>query len=53
MESYSEDPERQGIISRSFDYIFRKIEEIKAEAENDHNNVEFLVKSSYLEIYNE
>lgn len=40
-------------MPRSFDYIFKRIEEIKSEAENDHNNVEFLVKCSYLEIYNE
>ena len=40
-------------MPRSFDYIFKRIEELRQEAENDHNNVEFLVKSSYLEIYNE
>lgn len=40
-------------MPRSFDYIFKRIEEIKQEAETDHNNIEFLVKTSYLEIYNE
>jgi kinesin family protein 15 len=40
-------------MPRSFEYIFSKIEEMKEEAEADQETLEFLVKSSYLEIYNE
>jgi len=40
-------------MPRSFDYIFKRIDDLRQEAETDHNNIEFLVKSSYLEIYNE
>ncbi len=40
-------------MPRSFEYIFRKIEDLRQEAETEHKTIEFLVKSSYLEIYNE
>jgi kinesin family protein 15 len=48
-----ENYEQAGIMPRSFDYIFKRIDDLRQEAETDHNNIEFLVKSSYLEIYNE
>lgn len=40
-------------MPRSFEYIFRRIQELKQDAETENNALEFLVKSSYLEIYNE
>ena len=39
-------------MPRSFEYIFARIEELKRESEVE-NCTQFLVKSSYLEIYNE
>ena len=40
-------------MPRSFDYIFSRIDELKQETERENSTIEFLVKSSYLEIYNE
>lgn len=40
-------------MPRSFEYIFSWIDEMKAEAIAENTALEFLVKSSYLEIYNE
>jgi len=37
----------------SFEYIFSRIDEMKAEAQSENTTLEFLVKTSYLEIYNE
>lgn len=45
MEGYSDDPLQQGIIPQSFDHIFRAIE--------GSANTQYLVRASYLEIYNE
>jgi len=42
----------RGILPRSFDYIFNKLEGLMEE-ETEENKVEFLVRTSYLEIYNE
>ena len=38
----------KGVIQISVDYIFKRISEISAE-----NNCEFIIKSSFIEIYNE
>lgn len=43
----------RGLMQRSFEYIFTRIEQKKAEAEKKGIEMQFLVKSSYLEIYNE
>ena len=43
----------RGLMQRSFEYIFGILEERKAEADNNKTEFQFLVKSSYLEIYNE
>ena len=40
-------------MPRSFEYIFARMADLKADSEAEHNQVEFLVKTSYLEIYNE
>ena len=40
-------------MQRSFEYIFGVLEERKAEADKNKTEFQFLVKSSYLEIYNE
>lgn len=45
MEGYSDDPAQQGIIPQSFDHVFRAIE--------SSANTQYLVRASYLEIYNE
>jgi len=45
MDGYSSDPEQQGIIPNSFVHIFNAIE-----ASSD---VQYLVRASFLEIYNE
>eukprot|EP00878_Enallax_costatus_P045588 GHUV01055007.1.p1 GENE.GHUV01055007.1~~GHUV01055007.1.p1 ORF type:complete len:201 (+),score=40.86 GHUV01055007.1:393-995(+) len=45
MEGYSDDPAQQGIIPQSFDHVFRAIE--------SSANTQYLVRASFLEIYNE
>jgi kinesin family protein 3/17 len=45
MDGYSDDPEQQGIIPNSFVHIFSAIE--------NSSNVQYLVRASFLEIYNE
>lgn len=42
----------RGILPRSFEYIFNKLEHLMDE-ETEESKVEFLVRTSYLEIYNE
>lgn len=44
--------EDRGILPRSFEYIFNKLEHM-TEEETEESKVEFLVRTSYLEIYNE
>lgn len=44
--------EDKGILPRSFEYIFNRLETL-ADDETEESKVEFLVRSSYLEIYNE
>lgn len=44
--------EDRGILPRSFEYIFNKLDSL-AEEETEESKVEFLVRTSYLEIYNE
>ena len=43
----------RGIMQRSFEYMFARMEEQRREAESKGIEMQFLVKSSYLEIYNE
>jgi len=43
----------RGLMQRSFEYIFQMIEREKQEKEAKGCEVSFLVKASYLEIYNE
>ena len=45
--------EMRGIMQRSFEYIFQCMEAQKLEAQKQGVEMQFLVKSSYLEIYNE
>ena len=45
MDGYSDDPEQQGIIPNSFVHVFSAIE--------NSSNVQYLVRASFLEIYNE
>lgn len=45
MEGTADDPSQQGIIPQSFDHIFRAIE--------GSANIQYLVRASFLEIYNE
>ena len=45
MEGKDEPPELRGIIPQSFDHIFATIEQ--------STGMQFLVRASYLEIYNE
>lgn len=40
-------------MQRSFEHIFSRIEQEKQEAEANGSEIKFLIKSSYLEIYNE
>lgn len=40
-------------MQRSFEYIFSRIEQDQREAEANNSEVKYLVKCSYLEIYNE
>ena len=47
MEGYPDPPELRGIIPNSFRHIFEKI------AANEVDGKQFLVRASYLEIYNE
>lgn len=42
----------RGILPRSFDYIFNKLEHL-TEDNGEESKVEYLVRTSYLEIYNE
>ena len=43
----------RGIMQRSFEYMFECMETQKEEAKKQGIEMQFLVKSSYLEIYNE
>lgn len=43
----------RGIMQRSFEYIFAQIEREQTEAEQNGSEVKYLIKTSYLEIYNE
>jgi hypothetical protein len=52
MEGVSDPPELQGILPRTFRWIFDACDKAKAEAA-EGSNAEFLVRASYLEIYNE
>ena len=45
--------ELRGLMQRSFEYIFGLLEQQKNEADQNKSEFQFLVKSSYLEIYNE
>ena len=45
--------ELRGLMQRSFEYIFQNIEREKFEQEQKGCEVQYLVKASYLEIYNE
>lgn len=45
--------EKRGIMQRSFEYMFDCMEAQKMEAAKQGIEMQFLVKSSYLEIYNE
>jgi hypothetical protein len=47
--------EKRGILQRSFEYIFKCVEQAKhaAESSNDGSHFEYLIRCSYLEIYNE
>jgi hypothetical protein len=40
-------------MQRSFEYIFNCMEQYRAENEANGTEVQYLVKCSYLEIYNE
>jgi Kinesin motor domain len=51
--STGEQFEMRGIMQRSFEYIFQTIERERAEQEQKGCEVQYLVKASYLEIYNE
>lgn len=42
----------KGILPRSFEYIFNTLESMM-DNETEESKIEFLVRSSYLEIYNE
>ncbi|KAJ7387322.1 Kinesin- protein 12 [Desmophyllum pertusum] len=44
-EKFIPDPEMQGLIERSFHYLF--------ELMDNHSDVEYTLKASYLEVYNE
>ncbi|KAM3140267.1 hypothetical protein pb186bvf_007623 [Paramecium bursaria] len=46
MEGKDDPPSNRGIIPRTFDHVFQRIE-------NMANNKQFLVRASYLELYNE
>ena len=44
----------RGIMPRSFEFIFNKIESIKRGCKEDsQNSFNYLIRCSYLEIYNE
>ena len=45
--------DKRGLMQRSFEYIFDCMEREKLEAQKQGIEMQFLVKSSYLEIYNE
>ena len=51
--SNNEMQEKRGLMQRSFEYIFDCMEREKQEALKSGIEMQFLVKSSYLEIYNE
>jgi len=40
-------------MPRAFEYLFRRMDALKEESEKEGDQIEFLVRSSYLEIYNE
>lgn len=45
--------EKRGLMQRSFEYIFSMMNQEKADAEAAGSEVQYLIKCSYLEIYNE
>ena len=45
--------DKRGLMQRSFEYIFDCMEREKQEAAQQGIEMTFLLKSSYLEIYNE
>lgn len=45
--------EGRGLMQRSFEHIFACMENERQEAEDNGSEVKYLVKTSYLEIYNE
>ena len=45
--------EMRGLMQRSFEYMFGLLDDQKKEAEESNAEFQYLVKSSYLEIYNE
>ena len=45
--------EKRGLMQRSFEYMFAMMEREKKESEEKGCDMQFLVKASYLEIYNE
>lgn len=51
--SNEETYELRGIMQRSFEYLFGCMEKQKKEAEANGVEMQFLIKASYLEIYNE
>ena len=55
ISGYTESQNNRGIIQRSFEYIFQNIEAQKLliSTKNDGSELDYLIKCSYLEIYNE
>ena len=45
--------DKRGLMQRSFEYMFDCMEQEKLEAKQSGIELQFLVKASYLEIYNE
>jgi kinesin family protein 15 len=44
---------QRGLMQRSFEYIFESLDADRINAENDSYHFEYLIRCSYLEIYNE
>lgn len=45
--------DNRGLMQRSFEHLFAAMEDDKREAEQNGSELQYLVKCSYLEIYNE
>ena len=45
--------DKVGLMPRSFEYIFDCVEKLKAKAEQSNDAFTYLIRCSYLEIYNE